>query len=333
MPTPPGWTSRGCTPGTRRSTARWPSSAATSTRSGSSYEIVPGVPAFAAAAAALGRELTVPGVAQTVTLTRVATLSTAMPAGEDLRTLSAPGATLVLHLAAAQVDAIVPELISGGYRTRNALCGRGIRELAAGDGAAGARSATSPRGCTRPMSPARPSSSSVTSWPPMASPTVICIRRTGGAEAGTERGSATAAGRDRRGAGTGVAAASRRAGGQFPGGPGARSGAARRRRAHRRLRRRRGTAAVVGRLRGRRGGRRDASVRGDDHRQRREGVSRAGPAAPAAGPPGLAAWHCHRGRIRCRSRESRCWKRLFAGVPDHRSQWGRLRSPVSMRGS
>src|SRR3954449_1316405 len=82
---------------------------------GVSYEIVPGVPAFAAAAAALGRELTVPGVAQTVTLTRVATLSTAMPAGEDLRTLSAPGATLVLHLAAAQVDVIVPDLLAGGY--------------------------------------------------------------------------------------------------------------------------------------------------------------------------------------------------------------------------
>jgi precorrin-4/cobalt-precorrin-4 C11-methyltransferase len=83
---------------------------------GVDYEIVPGVPAFAAAAAALGRELTVPGVAQTVTLTRVATLSTAMPAGEDLRKLSAPGATLVLHLAAAQVDAIVPDLLAGGYR-------------------------------------------------------------------------------------------------------------------------------------------------------------------------------------------------------------------------
>ncbi|TQR83285.1 precorrin-4 C(11)-methyltransferase [Mycobacterium hodleri] len=82
---------------------------------GVDYEVVPGVPAFAAAAAALGRELTVPGVAQTVTLTRVATLSTAMPPGEDLRALSQPGATLVLHLAAAQVDAIVPELIAGGY--------------------------------------------------------------------------------------------------------------------------------------------------------------------------------------------------------------------------
>jgi precorrin-4/cobalt-precorrin-4 C11-methyltransferase len=86
------------------------------TEVGVDYEIVPGVPAFAAAAAALGRELTVPGVAQTVTLTRVATLSTAMPEGEDLRTLSASGATLVLHLAAAQIDTIVPELLAGGYR-------------------------------------------------------------------------------------------------------------------------------------------------------------------------------------------------------------------------
>ncbi|UCZ58482.1 precorrin-4 C(11)-methyltransferase [Mycolicibacterium phocaicum] len=83
---------------------------------GIAYEIVPGVPAFAAAAAALGRELTVPGVAQTVTLSRVATLSTAMPDGEDLVALSKPGATLVLHLAAAQIDNIVPQLLDGGYR-------------------------------------------------------------------------------------------------------------------------------------------------------------------------------------------------------------------------
>ncbi|OBK15341.1 precorrin-4 C(11)-methyltransferase [Mycobacterium asiaticum] len=82
---------------------------------GIGYEIVPGVPAFAAAAAALKRELTVPGVAQTVTLTRVSTLSTAMPPGEDLPTLAASGATLVLHLAAAQIDAIVPQLLAGGY--------------------------------------------------------------------------------------------------------------------------------------------------------------------------------------------------------------------------
>jgi len=83
---------------------------------GIDYEIVPGVPAFAAAAAVLGRELTVPGVAQTVTLTRVATLSSAMPPGEDLHTLSASGSTLVLHLAAAQIDAIVPQLLAGGYK-------------------------------------------------------------------------------------------------------------------------------------------------------------------------------------------------------------------------
>jgi precorrin-4/cobalt-precorrin-4 C11-methyltransferase len=74
------------------------------------YEIVPGVPAFAAAAAALGRELTVPGVAQTVTLTRVATLSTAMPPGEDLPRLAAVGATLVLHLAVQRIEQVVADL-------------------------------------------------------------------------------------------------------------------------------------------------------------------------------------------------------------------------------
>lgn len=79
------------------------------------YEIVPGVPAFTAAAAALGRELTVPGVSQTVILTRVSTLSTAMPEGEDLTTLAAHGATLVIHLAAHRIDTIVPQLLAGGY--------------------------------------------------------------------------------------------------------------------------------------------------------------------------------------------------------------------------
>lgn len=82
---------------------------------GIDYEIVPGVPAFAAAAAALGRELTVPGVAQTVTLTRVATLSTAMPDGEDLTSLAGNGGTLVIHLAAHRIDAIVPQLLQAGH--------------------------------------------------------------------------------------------------------------------------------------------------------------------------------------------------------------------------
>ena len=81
---------------------------------GIGYEIVPGVPAFAAAAAALGRELTVPGVAQTVTLTRVATLSTAMPDGEDLSTLANTSGTLVIHLAAHRIDAMVAQLLAAG---------------------------------------------------------------------------------------------------------------------------------------------------------------------------------------------------------------------------
>ncbi len=83
---------------------------------GIDYEIVPGVPAYAAAAAALGRELTVPGVAQTVVLTRVATLSTAMPPGEDLTALAGVGGTLVIHLAAHRIEGIVAELRAAGYR-------------------------------------------------------------------------------------------------------------------------------------------------------------------------------------------------------------------------
>ncbi|MEU4223637.1 precorrin-4 C(11)-methyltransferase [Nonomuraea sp. NPDC026600] len=74
------------------------------------YEVVPGVPAFAAAAASLGRELTVPGVGQTVILTRVSGRATPMPDGEDLATLGASGATLVLHLAVQRIDAVVAEL-------------------------------------------------------------------------------------------------------------------------------------------------------------------------------------------------------------------------------
>ncbi|GAA0472616.1 precorrin-4 C(11)-methyltransferase [Streptomyces sp. NPDC046215] len=75
------------------------------------YEMVPGVPAFAAAAAALGRELTVPTVGQTVILTRIAQQATPMPPGEDLATLGRSGALLVLHLAARYADRIVAELL------------------------------------------------------------------------------------------------------------------------------------------------------------------------------------------------------------------------------
>jgi precorrin-4/cobalt-precorrin-4 C11-methyltransferase len=75
------------------------------------YDVVPGVPAFAAAAASLGRELTVPGVGQTVVLTRTSARSTPMPPGEDLGTLGASGATLVLHLAVQRIAELVPELV------------------------------------------------------------------------------------------------------------------------------------------------------------------------------------------------------------------------------
>ncbi|MFD7614617.1 precorrin-4 C(11)-methyltransferase [Streptomyces sp. NPDC059828] len=75
------------------------------------YEVVPGVPAFAAAAAALKRELTVPTVGQTVILTRIAQQATPMPPGEDLPALARSGALLVLHLAARYVDRVVSELL------------------------------------------------------------------------------------------------------------------------------------------------------------------------------------------------------------------------------
>ncbi|SNS66419.1 precorrin-4/cobalt-precorrin-4 C11-methyltransferase [Geodermatophilus pulveris] len=74
------------------------------------YEVVPGVPAFAAAAAALKRELTVPGVGQTVVLTRTSARSTPMPPGEQLAAYAATGATLVLHLAVQRIAELAPEL-------------------------------------------------------------------------------------------------------------------------------------------------------------------------------------------------------------------------------
>ncbi|WP_327587250.1 precorrin-4 C(11)-methyltransferase [Nonomuraea sp. NBC_00507] len=75
------------------------------------YEIVPGVPAFAAAAASLRRELTVPGVGQSVILTRTSARATPMPPGEDLATLGAGRATMVLHLAVQRIDSVVAELL------------------------------------------------------------------------------------------------------------------------------------------------------------------------------------------------------------------------------
>ena len=67
-------------------------------RDGIPYEITPGVPAFAAAAAALGQELTIPEVAQSVVLTRVAMKSSSMPDGETLENFARTGTTLAIHL-------------------------------------------------------------------------------------------------------------------------------------------------------------------------------------------------------------------------------------------
>ncbi len=83
---------------------------------GIDYDITPGVPAFAAAAAALKTELTIPGIAQTVILTRTPGKATAMPGGEDLATLAATGATLALHLSVRNLRAV--------ERALRPVCGR-----------------------------------------------------------------------------------------------------------------------------------------------------------------------------------------------------------------
>ncbi len=74
------------------------------------WDVTPGVPAFAAAAAALGRELTIPEVAQTVILTRYGKRASVMPAGERLADLAAHGATLVIHLGVQAIEEIVAQL-------------------------------------------------------------------------------------------------------------------------------------------------------------------------------------------------------------------------------
>jgi precorrin-4/cobalt-precorrin-4 C11-methyltransferase len=77
---------------------------------GIAYDVTPGVPSFAAAAAALATELTLPDISQTVILTRTAVRSSAMPAGEDLATLGRSGATLAIHLSVSNLAHVVAEL-------------------------------------------------------------------------------------------------------------------------------------------------------------------------------------------------------------------------------
>ncbi|WP_439626394.1 precorrin-4 C(11)-methyltransferase [Shinella sp.] len=77
---------------------------------GLSYTMTPGVPSFAAAAAALGRELTIPAVAQSLVLTRVSGRASPMPNRETLENFGATGATLAIHLAIHALDKVVEDL-------------------------------------------------------------------------------------------------------------------------------------------------------------------------------------------------------------------------------
>jgi len=74
------------------------------------YSITPGVPAFAAAAAALEAELTLPGLAQSVVLTRTSGRASAMPEGETLAAFAATGALLAIHLSVHVLDKVIAEL-------------------------------------------------------------------------------------------------------------------------------------------------------------------------------------------------------------------------------
>jgi len=76
------------------------------------YSVTPGVPAFSAAAAALEAELTLPGIAQTVVLTRTPGRASAMPEGESLAAFAATGAVLAIHLSVHMLDELIAELTS-----------------------------------------------------------------------------------------------------------------------------------------------------------------------------------------------------------------------------
>jgi precorrin-4/cobalt-precorrin-4 C11-methyltransferase len=79
-------------------------------RHGIDYTMTPGVPAFAAAASALGRELTIPAIAQSLVLTRVSGRASPMPNGETLAKFGATGSTLAIHLAIHALRRVVDEL-------------------------------------------------------------------------------------------------------------------------------------------------------------------------------------------------------------------------------
>lgn len=74
------------------------------------YDVTPGVPAFAAASAALGAELTLPGVAQSLILTRTSGRASSMPDGETLENFAKTGATLAIHLSVHVLEKVIAEL-------------------------------------------------------------------------------------------------------------------------------------------------------------------------------------------------------------------------------
>ncbi len=80
-------------------------------RLGIPYTITPGVPSFSAAAAALGRELTLPGITQSVVLTRTSGRASAMPEREKLSAFAATGATLAIHLSIQVLADVVAQLV------------------------------------------------------------------------------------------------------------------------------------------------------------------------------------------------------------------------------
>ena len=75
------------------------------------FTVTPGVPSFSAAAAALGAELTLPGVAQSVVLTRTSGRASSMPDGESLENFGRTGATLAIHLSIGNMEKVVSELV------------------------------------------------------------------------------------------------------------------------------------------------------------------------------------------------------------------------------
>ena len=78
---------------------------------GIAYSVTPGVPSFAAAAATLGAELTLPGLCQSLVLTRTSGRATAMPEGENLAAFAATGAVLAIHLSIHVAEKVQAELL------------------------------------------------------------------------------------------------------------------------------------------------------------------------------------------------------------------------------